>query len=166
MLRIPTDGKGQGAMLMASTQQTSKQRRCLLISTCKADLFKYEYVAYSQILATEAPRHLSLFALLLIVALAGEIFGCHICRRCSFPHAISTRFGSPMLLGALCQEASHTQLVWCRSDLHSLPCSHKALFSLLLSSSPLLAPHPSQMLADLPWARLLPELTTMLCLEL
>lgn len=153
-------------MLMASTQQTSKQRRCLLISTCKADLFKYEYVAYSQILATEAPRHLSLFALLLIVALAGELFGCHICRRCSFPHAISTLFGSPMLLGALCQEASHTQLVWCRSDLHSLPCSHKALFSLLLSSSPLLAPHPSQMLADLPWARLLPELTTMLCLEL
>lgn len=110
---------------MASIQQTSKQRRCLLISTCKADLFKYEYVAYSQILATEAPRHLSLFALLLkIVALAGELFGCHICRRCSFPHAISTHYGFPMLLGALCQEASHTQLVWCCSDLYSLSCSH------------------------------------------
>lgn len=60
---------------MASAQQTNKQRQCLLISMCKADLFKYEYVAYSQILVTAAPWHLSLFALLLkVVALSLGIF--------------------------------------------------------------------------------------------
>lgn len=42
---------------------------------CKADLFKYEYVAYSQILVTAALWHLSLFALLLkIVTLSLDFF--------------------------------------------------------------------------------------------
>lgn len=54
---------------------TNKHRDSLLISMCKADLFKYEYVAYSQILVTAALWHVSLFALLLkIVILSLDFF--------------------------------------------------------------------------------------------
>lgn len=73
------------------------ERQRLLVSICKADLFKYECAAHSQILVTAAPWHLSLFALLLkIVALSGDLFGCHICRRCLFPHpSLPAMFSSP-----------------------------------------------------------------------
>lgn len=57
------------------TTNKQAQFECLLISMCKADLFKYEYVAYSQILVTAALWHLSLFAFSLkIAALSLDFF--------------------------------------------------------------------------------------------
>lgn len=119
------------------TTNKQAQRQCLLISMCKADLFKYEYVAYRLILVTAAPWHLSLFALLLkIVVLSLDLFRCHICRQFSLlpPYLYLLQFPPPSRVYHAQEDAKHTRFMWCHKHLKSLPCPHQKAVPFSLSS--------------------------------